>query len=110
MKAIKVQEVKFESAKQFLSSNRELVFSSLRVEFSFLNYDFKTLVNDYFKHIENSRYNLYFTAIMDIKTVGKVIENSVKDFKNTTNYLVNFTAKNDFVEQIRLNAIKNILN
>ena len=109
MKATKTQEVKFESAKQFLSANREMVFASLRVEFSFLVYDFKTLVNDYFKHIENSRYNLYFTAIMDVKTIGKVIENSVKDFKNTTNYQVNFTAKNDFVEEIRINTIKNIL-
>ena len=109
MKATKNTEVKFETAKQFLSANREMVFSSLRVEFSFLVYDFKSLVNAYFNHIENSRYNEYFTAIMDVNTVSKVINNSVRDFKNTTNYEVNFTAKNDFAEEIRINAMRNIL-
>lgn len=97
MKATK--EIKFETAKDFLTANRVEVFSRIRTEFRFNMYDFNTIVAEYFAYILDSRYNEYFTLIMDAKTTCKVIENSVEAFKKTTNLPVNYTAKNDFIDE-----------
>jgi len=97
MKAAKT--FKSETAKQFLSENRNLVFTTLKNKFWDKTVNFNELVNSYFSYILESKYNKYFTAEMEAKDLKKVIEYSVDAFETTTNYPKNYTAINDFADQ-----------
>ena len=57
---IKRNEIKFETAKDFLIGNRNLVFQSLNTAFFQDKFDLKELATDYFNFIQSSKYNDYF--------------------------------------------------
>lgn len=98
---MKTKTYKAETAKQFLTENRDTVFSTLKSIFWNRSVDFKILVNDYFNYVIESRYNEYFVCEMEIKTISKVISNSVEAFHFTTDYPKNYNAINDWEDRRR---------
>lgn len=97
----KRKEVKFESAKEFLSYNRNLVYNKLNNEFRFLKVDIKELSIKYFNYVISSKYNDLFTCIINKKDVSKLIDNSITLFKNQldTVYQENFVESNKFEKE-----------
>ena len=84
---MKTKEIRYETSKGFLTGNREMVLKQLYSTFYFLEVDKKTLVNDYFNFIQNSKYNVTFTMIIEVKDLSKLIQYSIDTFKNQYHFL-----------------------
>lgn len=79
---LKRGEVRFETAKDFLTANKNMVLTSLKNEFYFENVDIKTIATKYFNFITSSEhFSRFFTLIMDKKSTPKVIDSSISAFR-----------------------------
>ena len=109
---LKRGEVKFRTAKEFLTANKNYLLNSLNNEFYFENVDSKELAIKYFDFITTSKHYLrYFTLIMDNKTTPKVIDSSIRAFRlelkeNDVVFSTNFENKNTFEKEREL-ALRN---
>ena len=100
VKINKRKEVKFETAKDFLSAYKSSVLDAIDTEFCFDKFEIKALATDYFSYILNSDFNGHFTSVIEKKKIKEWIKYSVKRFKKQYKILkTDFDKKNDFVDE-----------
>jgi hypothetical protein len=103
LKYDKRTQVKFETAKDFLTANKRLVLSTLKSQFLFDVIDSKTLAVDYFNYIQVSQYKDSFTLPILKKQIHIALNYSVKNFKAQYKTLrEDSLAVNDFNEERRM--------
>lgn len=99
-------EVKFETAKEFVIQNRNLVYTSIKNKFRFLDIELKDIASKYLGFILNGKYNTTFATIINKKDVAKLINYSVGDFAAQMEEVLktDFNAVNDFEDERRRDA------
>jgi len=93
-----LKEIKFETAKEFMTNYRSEILAAISAKYQFKIFNMKEVATLYFDYILNSQYNRYFTLTINIADVSKLIENSVQTFalKNEFNFATDAVAVENF--------------